>query len=928
MYARTGKLAKVPIRSGNIPIPSLLGPVLSALKPYVIVRIQAASAGRDNVRVHGDDETSIPDGLYRPGVHGAIWAAARGGMDGVFAQLVDLATDLRWTWSHAGDAVWESIDSVSWKLTRNPYAVLQNLSAQRLEELSSDTKFQSDLASLADSREQYLSRACWGDEVCAAARGKHIAYFSMEFGLGEALPLYAGGLGILAGDYLKSASDLGLPIFGVGLLYQEGYFRQMLDADWQQQEIYTNNDSRNLPIAPVRTEGGAWLTVSIHFPGRLVRFRVWQARVGRVSLYLLDSNDPLNSPSDQGITSQLYGGSKEMRLVQEIALGIGGWRLIKALQLPVAVCHLNEGHAAFVTVERARCLHQETGQDFWEAMWATRAGNVFTTHTPVAAAFDTFPPDLMVKYGIEFAQNLDIEAADLMGLGRKNPKDLHEPFNMTYLASRTCARINAVSRLHGDVSRRIFSALYPRWPIDEIPVTHITNGVHVPSWDSRWADKIWTAACGKDRWLGSVRDLHSAIEPLSDEELWNLRGEERADLVNYARTRLARQLGQRGEEPGLIRHAGSILDPNVLTLGFARRFTEYKRPNLLLRDPERLARLLTHAERPVQIIVAGKAHPKDHVGKGFLRDWVLFAQRPDVRAHAVFLEDYDMALAQEMVQGVDVWINTPRRPWEACGTSGMKVLVNGGINLSSLDGWWAEAYTPEVGWALGDDGELQSDEWDAQEAEQLYALLEQEVVPEFYDRNSYGIPESWVRRIRTSMATLAPRFSSNRMLREYTTQIYLPAAADFEKRTADGGMCARRLRDWKAWLNDHWPNVHWGNLEVYRDGDASCYEVQVYLGDIQPECIQVHLYAEGRGEEEAVRAPMDRGAAIPGSSNGFVYVATLHTGRPVGDFTPRVTAYHPDAQLPAEASMISWWSGERSVHESQSAVATLPAEQV
>lgn len=684
--------------------------------------------------------------------------------------LTDLALDLRWTWSHAGDALWRMVNPDIWDRTRNPWVILQDIPQVRLDQLAGDTTFREELQRLLAAQQQYLSDPGWYGQAHAEAGLRRIAYFSMEFGLGESLPLYAGGLGVLAGDYLKAASDLGVPVVGVGLLYQEGYCRQVVDADGQPQNLYPYNDPTSLPLLPVLAGGGGWLHVGLDLPGRTLLLRVWQARAGRVSLYLLDSNDPLNSPADRGITSKLYGGGPELRLLQEIVLGIGGWRLLDTFGLDVDVCHLNEGHAAFAVLERARSFMERTGVTFWDALWATRAGNVFTTHTPVAAGFDTFGPALIQKYSTysrHYLARLGISLTELLALGRKDPADPNEPFNMAYLALRGSGTVNGVSRLHGAVSRHIFRDLYPRWPEREVPVGHITNGVHVPSWDSPWADRLWTHAGGKERWLGTLEGLYEAIQACTDEELWTSRAAGRQALIRYARERLARQLGQRGAEPEMVAEAAHVLDPNVLTLGFARRFTGYKRPTLLLHDPERLVRLLTASERPVQIVVAGKPHPEDEEGRRLVEAWVVFVRQPAVRRRAVFLEDYDISLAQELVQGIDVWLNTPRRPWEACGTSGMKVLVNGGLNLSELEGWWAEAYAPEVGWALGDGQEHLEPDWDAREAEELYKRLEQEIVPEFYTRDTQGIPRPWVARMRASMAHLAPRFSSNRMVREY-----------------------------------------------------------------------------------------------------------------------------------------------------------------
>jgi starch phosphorylase len=823
--------------------------------------------------------------------------------------VADLATDLRWTWSHESDFLWRTMDPEVWEQTENPYVVLQYLSEERLEELSVDPVFIDQLKRLKGKRREYLAMPGWYGERHDAQLVKGIAYLSMEFGLGEALPLYAGGLGILAGDYLKTASDMGVPVTGIGLLYQEGYFRQALDASGWQQEVYPYNDPTSLPVFPVQRDSGAWLRIHIELPGRMVRCRIWQVKVGRVTLYLLDSNDPLNDPVDRTITGKLYGGGEEMRLVQEIVLGIGGWQLVKALGLPIEVCHLNEGHAAFATLERARHFMQQADVNFWEALWATRPGNIFTTHTPVAAGFDTYPAELVVKYGQHYAERLGVSLQDLAALGRSNSDDPGEPFGMAWLAARTCGAINGVSRLHGEVSRDIFQVLYPRWPKREVPVTHVTNGVHVPSWDSPWADELWTRFCGKERWRGMLEPMLTAIGDLSDEDLLNLVARERNDLLDHARKRLARQLGGRGADPGTIASAANVLDPDILTLGFARRFTEYKRPGLLLHDPERLVRLLNNPQRPLQLIIAGKAHPRDDAGKRFVQKWAQFVQRPDVRHRAIFLEDYDMALAQEMVQGVDVWLNTPRRPMEACGTSGMKVLVNGGLNISSLDGWWAEAYSPEVGWALGDGGN-QGPERDATDATELYRLLENEVVPMFYDRDSAGLPRSWINHMRDSMAHLTARFSANRMVQDYVEHLYLPAAQTLRDRENGGKELVRELRDWELLMRRQWPFIHWGRKEAREDGEGMFFEVQLYLGELPPDAIQVQLYAEPAAEEgEPVRIPMERGAAIPGVFNGFVYGCKVDGRRSPGDFTPRAIPHHPKASIPIELNLISWWPG-------------------
>ena len=822
--------------------------------------------------------------------------------------LTELALDLRWTWSHAGDALWRMVDADAWERTRNPWAILQDVPRERLAALGADPAFMGELRALVAARTG-RGETSWYRQAQPGSVLKCIAYFSMEFGLSEALPLYAGGLGILAGDYLKTASDLGVPAVGVGLLYQAGYFRQTLDADGWQRAMFPYNDPASLPIEPVEASSGGWLHVSLAFPGRTILLRVWKARVGHSILYLLDTNDPLNSPADRGITAELYGGGLEVRLMQEIVLGIGGWRALEAVGVEADVCHLNEGHAAFAVLERARAFMQRQRASFREALWATRAGNVFTTHTPVAAGFDAYPTVLVDKYFPRvgaYVAGLGLSREALLGLGRRDPTDTDEPFNMAYLAMRGSATANAVSRLHGAVSRRLFAPLYPRWPGEEVPVGHVTNGVHVPSWDSRWADALWTEACGKARWRGSMEPLSGAIQCVSDEALWALRGKERLDLIPYVRERLARQLGQRSAPPDAIAEAEHVLDPDALTLGFARRFAGYKRPNLLLSDPERLGRLLGSAERPVQIIVAGKAHPDDEEGKRLVRAWAEFVRRPSVRRRAVFLEDYDMSLAQELVQGVDVWINTPRRPWEACGTSGMKLLVNGGLNLSVLDGWWAEAHRPRVGWALGDAEAHASPEHDAAEAAELYRLLEDEIVPAFFARDAKGIPRDWVARIRASMSLLAPEFSSNRMMREYVERCYVPAAVAFRRRGAHRAKLARALETWWRSLESHWDEVRFGTVGATRHGEGWDFVAEVRLGSLAAAMVQVELYADAVDGMPAVCEVMQPDAGAPDPTGASIYRASIVSARPSWHFTPRIVPHHPEARVPIEAPLIVW----------------------
>jgi len=592
--------------------------------------------------------------------------------------LFELGNDLRSCWDRTTEDIWRRINPELWESTRNPRAVLQAASEKTLRNLADDSDFRRRVEDLLLYLRQYEATPAWYQRIDRRAPLNTIAYFSMEFGLSEALPIYSGGLGNVAGDQLKAGSDLGVPVVGVGLLYQQGYFRQSIDAVGNQAALYPYNEPELLPVTPVRDREGELVRVEVRFPGHTLRVRAWQAKVGRVTLYLLDTNDPANLPVHRTITSELYGGGPELRLTQEIVLGIAGWRLLRGLGLDPDVCHLNEGHAAFAVLERARDYMDQTGHSFEVALAVTRAGNLFTTHTPVAAGFDAFSAALIRPYFEWYAaEQLRIDFRDLLALGRLNADDPDEPFNMAFLAIRGSGAVNGVSRLHGEVSRSIFQPLFPRWPRCEVPVGHVTNGVHMATWASVYADRLWSEACGTERWLGMIEAPGEKIHQVSDQLLWGLRTTNRADLVKYTRQRLKQQLEAAGEIQGEIDRAEKVFDANALTLGFARRFAPYKRPNLLLSDPGRLIRLLTNPNHPVQLVIAGKAHPQDEAGKAMVQAWVQFVRRPEVRPHAVFLSDYDLMLAAHLVQGVDVWINNPRRPWEASGTSGMKVLVNG-----------------------------------------------------------------------------------------------------------------------------------------------------------------------------------------------------------------------------------------------------------
>jgi starch phosphorylase len=824
-------------------------------------------------------------------------------VDGIDA-LVELALNLHWSWNHAADELWEGLDKKLWATTQNPWVILRTVSREKIKAALGDVEFRGRLDSLLQrNRESYQADA-WFQHKHPDKALSTVAYFSMEFMLSEALPIYSGGLGNVAGDQMKAASDLGVPIVGVGLLYGQGYFRQDFDSEGRQQALYPVNDPGQLPIRPLRQKNGEWLRLQIHLSGALIWLRCWEVSVGRTKLYLLDTNDFANTAAHRGITSELYGGDAEMRLKQEIILGIGGWRLLRALGLHPEVCHLNEGHAAFAVLERAHCYMEDHALAFDLALTVTRAGNIFTTHTAVAAGFDRFDPQLIRQYLDHYAQDeLRISLDELLKIGRHNPSNNEEPFNMAYLALRGSGRVNGVSKLHGEVSRQIFQPLFPHWPEAEVPIGSVTNGIHVPTWDSVEADTLWTTACGKKRWRGD-RAVEDDIRNLTDEQIWQMRSTERKTLIDRLRKRYARQLCSEGGDPS---DANNIFDGDALTLGFARRFATYKRPDLLLLDSERLVRLLSDPLRPVQLILAGKAHPQDLPGQALIKKWKDFTRRPEVRSRVVFLSDYDMMLAQHMVHGIDLWINTPRRPWEACGTSGMKVLVNGGLNLSELDGWWAEAYSPEVGWAIGDGKEHGDDPaWDRTEAEAVYAALENEAIPEFYERNEKGLPLKWLGRVRESMARLTSEFSATRAIREYTEDHYLPAASGYRERAAGDSALGATLLHWQQDIDQHWNTVRFGPVRIETHDGEHFFQVEVSPGTLTRDQLQVELYADsiqgGKPTLEVMTAPEAR-ADLPGA---FVYSAQVPATRPASDYTARMIPHHPNASVPLESGQILW----------------------
>jgi len=823
--------------------------------------------------------------------------------------LFELALDLRWTWHHGSDELWRSLDEETWEATGNAWLVLNSVSGDRLEDLAQDPSFQQRYLEQLAAHHRFVHADTWYSDECASNLGEGIAYFCMEYGLSESLPLYSGGLGVLAGDYLKAASDLGLPVTAVGLLYQQGYFRQAISTDGEQLEFYPYNDPTMLPVSPLRDSDDQWVRVVVPFPGRHVRLRAWKAQVGRCELLLLDSNDPRNEPGDRGITSELYTGDPEKRLQQEMVLGIGGWRLLRQLGRRPSLCHLNEGHCALALVERAFSWQEDHNSDFQTARTATRATNLFTTHTSVAAGFDHFSGPLLRLYLAPWLENRGLTAGQLIDLGSEHPSAGNDAgdqgLNMALLALNMSGRINGVSRIHQKVTQTIFQPFFPRWPADDIPADYVTNGVHTPSWDSPESDAIWTRACGQDRWRRPLQ-VSCPMTAISDEELWEMRRLQRKRLVSYLRRRLSSQHCEQNPASNRVAACGLLLDNETLTLGFARRFTDYKRPDLLLKDPERLIRLLASRDRPLQIVLAGKAHPYDRRGKDIIRRWKVFAQHPDVEGKVVFIEDYDLGVANQLIQGVDVWLNCPRHPWEACGTSGMKVLVNGGLNLSQYDGWWAEAWNPDVGWAIHPGAVFEdlhsSIEDDLSDARELFDLLEQEVIPGFYDVDQQGVPRRWLQRIRASMDQLTAVYSANRMVREYVDRFYLPMVEQGKARSP--ATAADILTQYQE-IRKHWPRLRFSAFNASQSEGRQTISVEVYLDGIDEQRIAVELVAEASEHGPRTVTSMAMQHPLSGSAHSFLYECSVPT-RPDGHYTPRLRVRDERLNLPLENPAVLW----------------------
>jgi starch phosphorylase len=832
--------------------------------------------------------------------------------------LLEIAYNLRWSWDGAARELFRRLDPDGWEDSyHNPVAMLGRVRQERLGVVAGEEGFLAQLARVQEELRTYIERPGWWYKTYDGDRAPQVAYFSAEYGITECLPIYSGGLGVLSGDHLKSASELDVPLAGVGLLYQQGYFRQRLNADGWQLELFPRNDFPNLPVEQARDEAGNVVTFDVEMLDRLCRVQAWRVRVGRVNLYLMDTNVPENSPEDRHITAQLYGGDQEMRIRQEIVLGIGGVRMLAALGLHPKAYHMNEGHSAFLSLERIRLLMAEGGVSFRQAREAVAASNIFTTHTPVPAGNDVFEPWLIDKYFSRYWPQLGLSREEFLGLARQEPGNQDEPMSLTVLAMKLSGFRNGVSELHGQVSRKLWNGIWAGVPQKEVPVSHITNGIHAPTWISSDVGALY------DRYLGpgwhekpADMEIWKAVDHIPDTELWRTHERRRERLVAFARRRMVEQYRRRSAGASAIAAAEEVLDPEALTIGFARRFATYKRANLILADRERLSRLINDAERPVQIIFAGKAHPRDNPGKDLIRQIVHASRQKELQHALVFLEDYDLNVARYLVQGVDVWLNTPLRPMEASGTSGMKVAANGGLNISVLDGWWTEGYEPSVGWAIGS-GETY-DDLDYQnsvESQALYDLLEKEVVPLFYDRGADHLPRGWIARMKAAMGKLAPMFNTNRMVRQYAEKFYAPAARRWDGLVGEGLANARQLSDWKARVRERFDGVRVEsvtddmNSAGVKVGKEIRIEALVNLAGLEPGDMKVELYhgplnEDGQLTDGQVMPMKEIGRTEDRRARYEVHMPCAQSGR--CGYTVRILPNHALLADPREMALIRW----------------------
>ncbi len=832
--------------------------------------------------------------------------------------LLKIAYNMWWVWNFEAIELFRRLDVDLWReVGHNPIKLLGSVPQRILDEASQSESFLAHLKRVEEELDWHLTRKSWFDENKAGVEDAKIAYFSAEFGIHESLPIYSGGLGVLAGDHLKSSSEIGIPLIGVGLLYRLGYFRQYLNLDGWQQERFPETDFHNIPVNLIKDENGEALIIKVEYPGREVHAQIWEAHIGKVELYLLDTNIDQNSPHDRTITDSLYGGDHELRVKQELMLGVGGVRALKAMKKNITVYHMNEGHAAFLALERMHIAMKEQNLSFEEAHEYITANNVFTTHTPVPAGNDRFDPSLIDTYCSHYYDKLKLSRDRFLALGRENPQDKSETFCMTVLAIKCAASCNGVAKLHGKVSRNMWKRIWPSLPVHEVPIGHITNGIQTLSWTSDEMMRLFNRYLGP-RWIDITADksIWDRIEKIPDSELWRCRERLRERLVGFARKKLYEQLLSRGVPPKEAEKANSVLDSEALTIGFARRFATYKRATLIFRDLKRLEKILFDKDRPVQLIFSGKAHPRDNMGKELIKHIIHLTDNSRFRDKIVFIEDYEINIARYLVHGVDVWLNNPIRPKEASGTSGMKVVPNGGLNISVLDGWWDEAYNSNNGWAIGSGEEYYDLGYqDEVESTSLYNILEKEVIPAFYNRGVDGIPKEWVAYVKESMKTNCAEFNTNRMVREYSERYYIPAHKKHKKFIDNTYEVPKSIAQWKQHSKDKFKSVTikelvYGNEKEITVGSKVQVKAIINLGQLTPEDVAVELYFGALDPSQEIV----EGAALPmthteDKDGNAVYVGqmlTLKTGE--FGFTVRVIPHHKDFARKFDPELTILWA--------------------
>ena len=833
------------------------------------------------------------------------------------ARLGELAHNLWWCWNDDARMLFSDLDPALWeRVGHNPVKVLSEVAQEVLDGAAADPAYLARLEAVMAKLAAYMSKQdTWFAKTHSELAGKSIAYFSAEFGLHEALPIYSGGLGILSGDHCKSASDLGIPLIGIGLLYNQGYFRQRITSDGVQEASYERLQFAELPVEPASTPDGEMAFVGVELPGRTVWSKIWKLQVGRMTIYLLDTDIEQNTSDDRGFSSKLYGGDHEMRIAQEVILGIGGVRALRKLGIHPSAWHLNEGHSAFLGLERMRELVQEHGLTFDEAVEVVAASSTFTTHTPVPAGNDAFSFELVDRVFSKFWPKLGIGRDEFLAIARHDQHGGPPLFSMTILALKLSKQANGVSKLHGAVSRQIWRNVWPGVPVDEVPITHVTNGIHTETWLAPEFKDLFDKYLGKD-WRENIAEvaLWAKVADIPDAELWAIRRALKHRMVAHLRERVAKQRERNGEATSKVRSADQLLDPEALTIGFARRFATYKRARLLFRDSARAKAILRDPERPVQIIFAGKAHPADAPGKEFIRQIAEIAREEGFAGKVLLVEEYDISLARHLVQGVDVWLNTPRRPLEASGTSGEKAAANGVLNLSVRDGWWPEGSNGMNGWDIGDDRDYRDpEEQDEADASSLYALLEDEVAPIFYDRDENGIPGKWLARVKNAISTLSPAFSTHRMLQDYTNQLYAPGMRNGQRFGANQFELAREVSQWKGMMSRVWDHI---TIEAYPPraqkamvGQEIEVSAKVHLGTIDPRFVRVEI-CHGPVLNGGLAPEYDTVAMTPQqpSTDGiyaFQGSITMTAGGNHG-IGVRVIPTHPDLVNKHELGLIRW----------------------